>query len=231
MIQRTDPDPTAEIDPTEAGDGKPARGAELPQAKGEQAPKGEQDLKPEEATKPKKAAAALSDAEIPALVPQLEACLFVAREPVALGRLADVVGASKGDTRKALELLGERYSGDHAGVHLAEIAGGWRFLSNPAFAETLAALQGQKSADRLSGAALETLAVIAYKQPVGRAEIERVRGVGAGPVLRHLLELEMIKVVGRDEGLGRALLYGTTMEFLDRFGLGGLRDLPANLES
>jgi len=171
------------------------------------------------------------EVDIATLVPQLEACLFVAREPVSLGRLAEVVGASKPETRQALELLGQRYSGDHSGVHLTEIAGGWRFLSNPAFADTLAVLQGQKAADRLSAASLETLAVIAYKQPVGRAEIERVRGVGAGPVLRHLLELEMIKIVGRDEGLGRALLYGTTKDFLDRFGLGTLRDLPANLEA
>ena len=205
MIQRTEIDPAAEESPAPAAEDQP---------------------KPEKRPLPD-----LGEAEVAALVPQLEACFFVAREPVTLGRLADVVGANKGDTRKALELLREKYSGDHAGVHLTEIAGGWRFLSNPAFAETLAALQGQKAADRLSAAALETLAVIAYKQPVGRAEIERVRGVGAGPVLRHLLELEMIKVVGRDEGLGRALLYGTTKDFLDRFGLGTLRDLPANLES
>ena len=168
--------------------------------------------------------------EVAALMPQLEACLFVAREPLSLGRLAEVVGADKAETREALELLGRRYEGQHAGVHLTEIAGGWRFLSNPAFSDTLAQLHGQKAADRLSAAALETLAVIAYKQPVGRAEIERVRGVGAGPVLRHLLELELIKIAGRDEGLGRALLYGTTKDFLDRFGLGSLRDLPASLD-
>jgi segregation and condensation protein B len=173
---------------------------------------------------------ALDLASIAALVPQLEACLFVARDPVSLARLAEVVGADKQQTRKALEILGERYSGEHSGVHLTEIAGGWRFLSNPSFADALALLQGQKVADRLSAASLETLAVIAYKQPVGRAEIERVRGVGAGPVLRHLLELEMIKLVGRDDGLGRAMLYGTTKDFLDRFGLGTLRDLPANLD-
>jgi segregation and condensation protein B len=102
-------------------------------------------------------------------------------------------------------------------------------LSNPEFADALAALHGKKAADRISPAALETLAVIAYKQPVGRAEIERIRGVGVGPILRHLLELELIKVAGRDEGLGRALLYGTTKSFLDRFGLASTRDLPASL--
>jgi segregation and condensation protein B len=82
----------------------------------------------------------------------------------------------------------------------------------------------------LSTAALETLAIIAYKQPVSRAEIERVRGVGVGPILRHLLELDLIRVSGREEGIGRALLYGTTRQFLDRFGLKDVRDLPASLE-
>ena len=168
--------------------------------------------------------------DIALLIPQLEALLFVAREPLSLGRLAEAVGCDKTAARAALNALAERFSGDESGVHLIEIAGGWRLLSNPAFADAVAALHGQKAADRLSAAALETLAVIAYKQPAGRAEIERVRGVGAGPVLRHLLELDLIKVAGRDEGLGRALLYGTTREFLDRFGLGSLRDLPASLD-
>ncbi|MHC4955316.1 MAG: SMC-Scp complex subunit ScpB [Planctomycetota bacterium] len=172
-----------------------------------------------------------SPEEIRALVPQLEAILFVAREPISLGRLADALGASKRDTRASLNLLAERFGGERAGVQLTEIAGGWRLLSNPLFADAVAALHGQRPQDRISAAALETLSVIAYKQPVGRAEIERVRGVGAGPVLRHLLELELIKVVGRDDGLGRALLYGTTRGFLDRFGLSSLRDLPAGLES
>jgi len=163
------------------------------------------------------------------LLPQLEALLFVATEPVPESRLVDILGCEKADVRTALEQLHTRYSGEASGIHLREIAGGWRMLSNPAFAETLALLHGKKAADRLSGAALETLAVIAYKQPVGRAEIERIRGVGAGPILRHLLELELIKVAGRDEGLGRALLYGTTKSFLDRFGLASVRDLPASL--
>jgi len=163
------------------------------------------------------------------LLPQLEAILFTAREPVPEARLADTLGCSKKEVRAALAKLGERYDGDASGIHLREIAGGWRMLSNPAFADTLAALHGKKAADRLSAAALETLAVIAYKQPVGRAEIERIRGVGVGPILRHLLELDLVKVAGRDEGLGRALLYGTTKAFLDRFGLASTRDLPAGL--
>jgi segregation and condensation protein B len=167
--------------------------------------------------------------DVTMLIPPLEAILFVAREPIPESRLVEALGCGKPELRAALEAMRERYSGDASGIHLREIAGGWRLLSNPAFADTLAVLHGAKAADRLSAAALETLAVIAYKQPVGRAEIERIRGVGVGPILRHLMELDLIKVAGRDEGLGRALLYGTTRSFLDRFGLASTRDLPASL--
>jgi segregation and condensation protein B len=169
------------------------------------------------------------NAELSPLLPQLEAILFVAREPVPVSRLAETLGSDKKEIEAALQAMVERYSGERSGIHLVEIAGGWRMLSNPEFADALAALHGKNAADRLSPAALETLAVIAYKQPVGRAEIERIRGVGVGPIVRHLLELDLIKVSGRDEGLGRALLYATTKFFLDRFGLASTRDLPASL--
>jgi len=165
-----------------------------------------------------------------ALLPQLEALLFVAQEPLSTRRLADLVGAEASAVRDAMVRLQERFAGRERGVHLVEIAGGWRLLTNPACADVVADLKGRKAKDRLSGAALETLAIIAYKQPVSRAEIERIRGVGVGPVLRHLLELGLVKVAGREEGLGRALLYGTTQEFLDRFGLRSPKDLPASLE-
>lgn len=163
-------------------------------------------------------------------LPHLEAILFVATEPVPAKRLAEIVGEDAGAVTEALERLRERYSGDASGVHLVEIAGGWRMLTNPLCVEAVAAAMGRKGKERLSPAALETLAIIAYKQPVSRAEIERIRGVVAGPVLRHLLELDLIRVTGREEGLGRALLYGTTRLFLDRFGLKSPGDLPASLE-
>jgi len=126
--------------------------------------------------------------------------------------------------------LKARYAGPASGLHLVEIAGGWRMLTNPACADAVARIAGGKGSDRLSPASLETLAIIAYKQPVSRAEIERIRGVGVGPVLRGLLEIDLIRVAGREDGLGRALLYGTTRLFLDRFGLAAVRDLPASLE-
>jgi segregation and condensation protein B len=163
------------------------------------------------------------------LLAQLEAMLFVATESIPLRRLVEVTGEETAAVREALARLQERYSGE-SGVHLVEIAGGWRLLTNPECAHAVAALAGKKTKDRLTPAALETLAIIAYKQPISRAEIERVRGVGVGPVVRHLLELGLVKVAGREEGLGRALLYATTREFLDRFGLNDIRDLPASLE-
>lgn len=164
------------------------------------------------------------------LAAQVESLLFVAREPLALRRLAELVDVGPGVVKEALQLLKERYAGDASGIHLVEIAGGFQLLTNPEFADTVAQLAGRKGRERLSPAALETLAIVAYKQPVSRAEIERIRGVGVGPILRHLLELDLVKVAGREEGLGRALLYATTRSFLDRFGLNSPRDLPASLE-
>jgi segregation and condensation protein B len=164
------------------------------------------------------------------LAAQLEALLFVSREPLAQRRLAELVDVEPSAVRDALQLLLERYGGSASGIHLVEIAGGWQLLTNPEFADTVAQLAGRKSRERLSPAALETLAIVAYKQPASRAEIERIRGVGVGPILRHLLELDLVRVAGREEGLGRALLYATTRSFLDRFGLKSPKDLPASLE-
>jgi segregation and condensation protein B len=166
----------------------------------------------------------------PTLEARLEAILFCAAEPLPLRRLAEVAGVPPEEAGAALDALRARYGGPQRGVHLVEIAGGFRLLTNPRCADAVAALKGRPDRERLSPAALETLAIIAYKQPVSRAEIERIRGVGAGPVLRHLLELDLVRVSGREEGLGRALLYSTTRAFLDRFGLKSPKDLPASLE-
>ena len=163
------------------------------------------------------------------LLTQLEAVLFVATESLSLRRLGELLGEEVSAIRHGIEALQQRYSGE-SGVHLVEVAGGYRLMSNPLCADAVSRLSGKKVQERLSAAALETLAIIAYKQPIGRAEVERVRGVGSGPILRHLLELDLIRITGRDEGLGRALLYGTTKSFLERFGLKAPRDLPASLE-
>ena len=170
------------------------------------------------------------DSDSNPLLPPLEAVLFVAAEAISTRRLGELLGEETAAVKTALDELQGRWNRAESGVHLVEIAGGWRLLTNPACADAVAAVSGRKARDSLSPAALETLAIVAYKQPASRAEIERIRGVAVGPVLRHLLELDLIRVVGREEGLGRALLYATTKLFLDHFGLASIRDLPASLE-
>ena len=166
----------------------------------------------------------------PDLVTNLEAILFAAGEPLTSKRIAEALDEPADAVNAGLEELKRRFSGPGSGVHLTSIAGGWRLLTNPDCVDALAALSGKKALDRLSPAALETLAIVAYRQPVSRAEVERIRGVAVGPILRHLMELDLVRVAGREEELGRALLYATTRSFLDRFGLGNIRDLPASLE-
>src|SRR5690606_6377967 len=107
------------------------------------------------------------------------------------------------------------------------LAGGWQLLTLPTFGPLLHRLHTERQQSRLSQAALETLAIIAYRQPIMRAEVEAIRGVASGEVLRGLLERRLIKIAGRAEELGRPMLYGTTKEFLKVFGLGSLDDLPA----
>ncbi|MFQ5844505.1 MAG: SMC-Scp complex subunit ScpB [Planctomycetota bacterium] len=165
----------------------------------------------------------------PALEARLEALLFVAREALPVRKLADCLGAPAAQVRRALAALGAHYEGCGRGIHLREVGGGWRLLTNPGCAAVVEALQGRRERERLSPAALETLAIVAYKQPVSRAEIERIRGVAVSPLLHQLLELDLIRVCGREEGIGRALLYGTTRSFLDRFGLKDAKDLPASM--
>jgi len=134
--------------------------------------------------------------------------------------------ASLADVRVALDQLREHYDFDQHGVELVEMAGGYQILTRAVHAAAIERAQFSARAPRLSAATLETLAVIAYRQPVGRAEIEEIRGVSAGGVLRTLQERGLIEVVGRAEGLGRPLLYGTTPLFLELLGLRDLTDLP-----
>ena len=134
--------------------------------------------------------------------------------------------ATLADVRAALEQLREHYEFDQHGIELVEIAGGYQILSRPQHAAAIERAHFSQRATRLTAAALETLAVIAYRQPVGRAEIEEIRGVSAGGVLRSLQERGLIEVVGRSEGMGRPLLYGTTPLFLELLALRDLADLP-----
>ena len=157
----------------------------------------------------------------------IEAALFSAARPLTVEELQTLEAeASLADVRAALDLLREHYDFDQHAVELIELAGGFQVVTRPHFAQAIEAAQFAVRTPKITGAGLETLAVISYRQPVGRAEIEEIRGVNAGGVLRTLQERGLIEVVGRSEDLGRPLLYGTTPYFLELLGLKDLADLP-----
>jgi segregation and condensation protein B len=157
----------------------------------------------------------------------LEAALFSASRPLTAEELASLdPDAGPAAVRVALEQLREHYDFNQHGVELVELAGGYQILSRPIHAASIERAQFSVRAPKLTAATLETLAVIAYRQPVGRLEIEEIRGVSAGGVLRSLQERGLIEVVGRSEALGRPLLYGTTPLFLELLGMRDLSDLP-----
>ena len=157
----------------------------------------------------------------------LEAALFSACRPLTADELATLdPDAGPADVRVALDQLREHYDFNQHGVELVEMAGGYQILTRPVHAAAIERAQFAVRTPKLTAATLETLAVIAYRQPVGRQEIEEIRGVSAGGVLRSLQERGLIEVVGRSEALGRPLLYGTTPLFLELLGLGDLTDLP-----
>jgi len=161
------------------------------------------------------------------LKPILEALLFAVDAPLTAAKLADAIeGATTAGVRAALYELQTQYHEEGRGFVLEEIAGGFQLLSRPEYAPYLEKLQKKQSHVKLSSAALETLAIVAYRQPVSRADIEAIRGVEVGPILRMLVEKGMIKIVGRQEVIGRPFLYGTTRRFLERFGLKSLKELP-----
>ena len=159
----------------------------------------------------------------------LEAALFSSAHPVALTDLKAMITDAETtpeDVANALNELRHHYDEDGHGVELIEVAGGWQILTRPEYTETIERAQLAARPQRLSAAALETLAIIAYRQPIGRAEIEEIRGVGCGQMLKSLHERELIEVTGRGEGMGRPLLYGTTPAFLEQFALRHLGELP-----
>jgi segregation and condensation protein B len=157
----------------------------------------------------------------------LEAALFSACRPLTTEELSTLdQEATLADVRVALEQIREHFDFEQHGVELLELAGGYQILTRPVHAAAIERAHFSVRTPKLTAAALETLAVIAYRQPVGRAEIEEIRGVSAGGVLRSLQERGLIEVVGRGEALGRPLLYGTSPMFLELLGLRDLADLP-----
>ncbi|MBN2211412.1 MAG: SMC-Scp complex subunit ScpB [Sedimentisphaerales bacterium] len=158
----------------------------------------------------------------------LEAVLFAADEPFTPGKLAEIIGVgSVKDVRTQIKLLNQKYRQMACSFRIEAIAGGYQMLTLPAFNPWLQKLMRARSETKLSPAALETLAIIAYKQPILRVDIEAIRGVACGEMVRQLADKGLVKIVGRAEVLGRPLLYGTTKRFLEIFGLNSLKDLPS----
>lgn len=156
----------------------------------------------------------------------LEALVFISGEPVTVAELKSVSGLPEADIKDLMDELIAEYAEREGGVQIGRIAGGYQMHTNPEHAESVKRFKGTVRAQRLSMAALETLAIIAYRQPIIRAEVEELRGVNSDGVVKTLLERRLIKVVGRKEAPGRPALYGTTREFLEYFGLNDLAELP-----
>jgi segregation and condensation protein B len=156
----------------------------------------------------------------------LEALLFVSDEPVSAARLAKVIDASPADIDTALANLAEEYRETDRGFQLREVAGGWRFYTHPGYHDVIEDYVLSWDTRRLSQAALEALAVIAYHQPVTRNGVNSVRGVNSEGVVSSLVEKGLVREVGRDKNAGNAILYGTTRNFLEKFGLKDLSELP-----
>ena len=166
------------------------------------------------------------------LAQHIESLIFSTDQPVTLQEIKSCleevmeVSFTEEELLEAIGRLKERYEQDDYAFSINEIAEGYQFLTKPAFHNTVGAYLRQTTRRRLSRAALETLSIIAYKQPVTKTEMERIRGVSCDYSIQKLLEKELVAIVGRDEGPGRPLLYGTSDKFMDYFGLKSLRDLP-----
>lgn len=160
-------------------------------------------------------------------VRELEALLFVSDEPVGSVALAQALGTSRQEVDRLCGELATLYQERGAGITLRNVAGGWRLTTHPDAAEAVERHVLASRHTRLTKAALETLAIVAYKQPVTRHQISSVRGVNSDGVLRALVDRGLVAEVGREEGPGRPVLYGTTPEFLERLGLPSLSALPS----
>lgn len=161
----------------------------------------------------------------------VEATLFASQSPLTpeeLARADEELTAER--AREALGVLRRRYDEQERAFQLYQLGDGFQILTRPEYAPYLERFDSVPRSPTLSDAALETLAIVAYRQPLGRVEIEEIRGVDSSSVLRTLQDWELIEVVGRGEGLGRPLLYGTTDRFLDHFGFQDLSDLPRSEE-
>jgi segregation and condensation protein B len=162
----------------------------------------------------------------------VEAVLLTSDKSIRPAQIADALTESLGQpvdadqVREAAKVLNESYEATGRAFTIETVASGLRIMARAELAPVLASFHGQRASNRLSRAALETLAIVAYRQPVTRAEIENIRGVACGEVLRSLMDRRLVTIAGRAEELGRPMLYGTTRDFLTQFGLGSIKDLP-----
>jgi segregation and condensation protein B len=161
---------------------------------------------------------------------RVEALLFASERSLSETKMKTVLGIEDEDATKqiksAIDSLNKSYDADARAFRIERIAGGFRVMTREELAPLVSRLHAERQQQKLSQAALETLSIIAYRQPVMRAEIEVIRGVACGDVLRGLMDRRLVKIVGRAEELGRPMLYGTTKNFLEIFGLANLNDLP-----
>jgi segregation and condensation protein B len=154
----------------------------------------------------------------------IEALVFVSEHPVSVHEVAKAAGADKKMVRVLADELRQEYS--RRGIHLDEVAGGLLFRTNAAYAPFVRDASAKKPV-RMTRAQLETLAIVAYRQPLTRPEVDDIRGVDSGPVMKTLLDRDLVKILGKKDEPGRPLLYGTTAAFLEFFGLKALKDLPS----
>ena len=156
----------------------------------------------------------------------VEALLFASSKPLSMDNLSEASGIDKAELKEVLAALQEEYTSDSRGFSLEEVADGFQLRSDPRFSAQIGKLFAARSRRRMTRSSLESLSIIAYRQPATRAEIEHIRGVDSGAVLKTLLSLSMIRILGRKEGPGRPILYGTTRDFLEYFGLRDIESLP-----
>lgn len=156
----------------------------------------------------------------------MEALLLYSTEPLTLPALKGITEIDESEIKKIMEGLIFDYGGADGGVLITEVAGGYQMVTNPRYAQWVKKMKGTTDGSKLSIPALETLAIIAYRQPIIKTEIEQIRGVNADGVIKTLLDKRLIKIMGKKEAPGRPLLYGTTKEFLQYFGLKDLSGLP-----
>jgi segregation and condensation protein B len=156
----------------------------------------------------------------------LEALLFVAGEPVAVGSLIKTTEMQEADIKRLMSGLISEYKERNSGILIAEIADGYQMVTNPDSALWVKRFKNINQTNKLSQPALETLSIIAYKQPITKLEIDQLRGVNSDGAVKSLTDKRLIKIVGKKETPGRPFLYGTTKEFLQYFGLKNLSDLP-----